>query len=146
MSNLKLNIMYSLNEQQQQKLDELKTQLTEDAFNILTAKVEKLKTFANAEERINKLIYKDIATLKRVISAEKSKAKKVEIEEIDTEKYIAEICNMVKTFDYNDVCILIEKLETIRENNKKRYINELDRKIIKAKEELKALEELKNNM
>ncbi len=138
--------MYNLNEQQQQKLEELKGKLKADAYSTLQAKIEKLKPFLNAEQRINNFLSKDIEKIKRALSIEKSKAKKAEIEEIVPYQYIAEICNVVKAFNYSDICKLIEKLEAIKETNKKKYIEEIDLKISKAEEELDALKKLKLNI
>lgn len=117
--------------------------LSEAEKSILHSKLQKLSTYANADERIKKLLSKDVKEIKRIISAEKSKLKKKENENAD---YVEEIDNVISLFKDADVTslnTLISKLEKIREKNKEKYIKSIDNNIEEYKKKIEELEALK---
>ena len=117
--------------------------LSETEKSILINKLEKLSSYANADERINKLLSKDVKEIKRIISVEKSKLKKKENENADYSEEIDNVIGLFKDADVTSLNTLISKLEKIREKNKEKYIKSIDNNIEEYKKKIEELEALK---
>lgn len=117
--------------------------LSEAEKSILYSKLQKLSTYANANERIKKLLSKDVKEIKRIISAEKSKLKKKENENADYSEEIDNVIVLFKDADVTSLNTLISKLEKIREKNKEKYIKSIDNNIEEYKKKIEELEALK---
>lgn len=117
--------------------------LSDTEKSILINKLEKLSSYANADERINKLLSKDVKEIKRIISVEKSKLKKKENENADYSEEIDNVIGLFKDADVTSLNTLISKLEKIREKNKEKYIKSIDNNIEEYKKKIEELEALK---
>lgn len=117
--------------------------LSETEKSILHSKLQNLSTYANADERINKLLSKDVKEIKRIISAEKSKLKKKENENADYAEEIDNVISLFKDADVISLNTLISKLEKIREKNKEKYIKNIDNNIEEYKKKIEELEAMK---
>ena len=117
--------------------------LSDTEKSILINKLEKLSSYANADERINKLLSKDVKEIKRFISAEKSKLKKKENENADYAEEIDNVISLFKDADVISLNTLISKLEKIREKNKEKFIKNIDNNIEEYKKKIEELEAMK---
>lgn len=117
--------------------------LSETEKSILHSKLQKLSTYANADERINKLLSKDVKEIKRIISAEKSKLKKKENVNADYAEEIDNVISLFKDADVISLNTLISKLVKIREKNKEKFIKNIDNNIEDYKKKIEELEAMK---
>lgn len=135
--------MYELKEEQVAKINAILEKLKDEDKQLFSEKVESLRDYNNAEERINKLIDKDIAEIKKVLSVLKSRKKKVEKD--NTDKFISvklqSIIAEIKQCNFSDIIILRNKLDEIIPQMKEKVIANKKQTIAELEAEIKELEE-----
>lgn len=135
--------MYELKEEQVAKINAVLELLKDEDKQLFSEKVESLRDYNNAEERINKLIDKDIAEIKKVLSVLKSRKKKVEKD--NTDKFISvklqSIIAEIKQCNFSDIIILRNKLDEIIPQMKEKVIANKKQTIAELEAEIKELEE-----
>lgn len=133
--------MYELKEEQVAKINAILEKLKDEDKHLFSEKVESLRDYNNAEERINKLIDKDIAEIKKVISVLKSRKKKEdELKEILSPNLINIIAE-IKQCNLSDIIILRKKLDEIIPQMKEKVIANKKQTIKELEAEIKELEE-----
>lgn len=135
--------MYEFKEGQVAKINAVLELLKDEDKQLFSEKVESLRDYNNAEERINKLIDKDIAEIKKVLSVLKSRKKKVEKD--NTDKFISvklqSIIAEIKQCNFSDIIILRNKLDEIISDKKETEIANKKQTIAELEAEIKELEE-----
>lgn len=133
--------MYELKEEQVAKINAILEKLKDEDKQLFSEKVESLRDYNNAEERINKLIDKDIIEAKKVISVLKSRKKKEnEFKEILSPNLINIIAE-IKQCNLSDIIILRKKLDEIIPQMKEKVIATKKQTIAELEAEIKELEE-----
>lgn len=133
--------MYNLSEEQVAKINAILEKLKDEDKQLFSEKVESLRDYNNAEERINKLIDKDIIEVKKVISVLKSRKKKEnELKEILSPNLINIIAE-IKQCNFSDIIILRNKLDEIISEKKEKEIANKKQTIAELEAEIKELEE-----
>lgn len=126
---------YILKQDQTEKINDILKQLKDEDKVIFSNKIESLTTYNNAEDRINKLINKDIDEIKKVLSVLKTRKKTITKELKDLIKQI----NVLKT---SELIIIKNKIDTLIENrNKDKEImkQQIKQQIENLKQQLKDL-------
>lgn len=133
--------MYELKEEQVAKINAILENLKDEDKQLFSEKVESLRDYNNAEERINKLIDKDIAEIKKVLSVLKSRKKKEnELKEILSFN-LKNILSEVVQCSLKEIIILREKLDEIIPKKKEEEIANKKKTIAELQAEIKELEE-----
>lgn len=136
--------MYELKEEQVAKINAILEQLTKDEDKLmLSGKIERLRKYDNAEERINTFINKDIAEIKKLLSVLKSRKKKEEKDK-DKNEIDATVDNIVKQIrdlEFNTIIRVRKKIDEIISEKKEKEIASKKQTIAELEAEIKELEE-----
>lgn len=136
--------MCELKEEQVAKINVILEQLTKDEDKLmLSGKIERLRKYDNAEERINTFINKDIAEIKKLLSVLKSRKKKEEKDK-DKNEIDATVDNIVKQIrdlEFNTIIQVRKKIDEIISEKKEKEIASKKQTIAELEAEIKELEE-----
>ena len=127
--------MAQLTEQQQSKVTETKQQLNNEYQICLD---EMLAKYTNA--KVQAILNLDIKQLRLKIGQYKARNKKNIEEQTVTNISTQDILHFAKKISYDEISILIQKLEEVRANNKQRYIEQLEREKHIAEETIQAID------
>ena len=127
--------MAQLTEQQQSKVTEIKQQLNNEYQICLDEMINK---YTNT--KVQSILDLDIKKIRLKISQYKARHKKNIEEQTVTNISTQDILHFAKKISYDEISILIQKLEEVRANNKQRYIEQLEREKQIAEETLQAID------